>query len=252
MSQPRTQIIITGINKDLFTAKWPESLQTKIFDTKFPEYKNKVSYFTPLPFLNRLVIILDDETSAKQIYDYLQTIITTTDTKYTGMKLFLTESLLLPRSRSFDDSDSVSPVRKSSITESLLDLGKPILSLDTNPLTTGVNASSLSIGSPSLSPEVSNVDSPTLLKFSNESKPYYYKEPLPQSSSQLNLKSNNDTCISPSDSSTMTQITTDSNINDKKTNFLRIDTVSNIINRNSNDDLSTPKSPSITVNEFIQ
>ncbi|KAG0662083.1 hypothetical protein C6P45_001217 [Maudiozyma exigua] len=250
MSQPRTQIIITGINKDLFTAKWPESLKVKIFDEAFPQYKNKVSYFTSLPFLNRLVIILDDEITAKQIYDYLQPIVS--GKELTGMKLFLTESLLLPRSRSFDDTDNISPLRKGSITESLLDSGKPILSLDTNPLTTGVNATSLSVGSPSLSPETSNVDSPTLLKFSNDSKPYYYREPLPQSASQLNLTSSNDNCISPSNSSSTTQISTDSPMNDKKAHFLRVDTGSNVTNGNINDDLSTPKSPSITINQFVQ
>ena len=41
-------------------------------------------------------------------------------------------------------------------------------------------------------------------------------------------------------------------MNDKKSHFLKIDTGSNVISGNSNDDLSTPKSPSITINQFVQ
>ncbi|SMN20230.1 similar to Saccharomyces cerevisiae YOR220W RCN2 Protein of unknown function [Maudiozyma saulgeensis] len=247
MSQPKTQILITGIPKTRFTKKWPESLQSQLFEKDFPDYKAKLSYFTPLPFLSRIVIILDDETSAKNVYDYLLPIITK---EGDDMKIFLTESLLLPRSRSFDDTENVSHIRrKSSVTESLLDSGKPILSLDTDPTITGVNATSLSIGSPSLSPDTANVGSPTLLKFSNDSKPYYYKEPLPQFSSQTNITSISDNSLSPS--SSMAQTTSDST-EDKKSSFLKIDTSSTSVTSQRNDGLSTPKSPSITINQFVQ
>jgi len=247
MNQPKTQILITGIPKIRFTKKWPESLQSQLFEKYFPDYKAKLSYFTPLPFMSRIIIILDDESSAKDIFDYLSPIITN---EGDDMKIFLTESLLLPRSRSFDDTDNIHQTRrKSSIAESLLDSGKPILSLDTDPTITGVNATSLSIGSPSLSPETANVDCPTLLKFSNDSKPYYYKEPLPQFSSQTNLTSNSDNSLSPSSSAVQT---TSDNLGDKKSTFLRIDTSSTSVTNQKNDGLSTPKSPSITINQFVQ
>ena len=247
MSQAKTQILITGVPKTRFTAKWPEDLEKQLFVTQFPQHKSKLSYYSPLAFLNRIVIILDDEESAKQIYEFLQPIVTKAGD---DMKIFLTESLLVPRSRSVDDTANVTPVRKGSITEALLESGKPILSLDTNPSNTGVNANSLSIGSPSLSPQRNNAGSPTLLKFSDDSKPCYYKEPLPQSASQTILTSISDNSISPI-SSNVSQVTPDSSKKGKPA-FLRVNTFSTGIPGAKGDGSDAPRSPSITVDHFVQ
>lgn len=247
MSQAKTQILITGVPKTRFAAKWPEDVEKQLFTTQFPQYKSKLSYYSPLAFLNRIVIILDDEESAKEIFDFLQPVILK---EGDDMRIFLTESLLLPRSRSVDDTADVTPMRKSSITETLHDCGKPILSLDTNPTNTGINASSLSIGSPSLSPQRNNAGSPTLLKFSDDSKPCYYKEPLPQSASQTNLTTVSDNSISPI-SSNVSQITPDSAKKGKPA-FLRVNTFSTGIPGDKGNADGTPRSPSITVDHFVQ
>lgn len=260
MSQPKTQILITDIPKDKFTGKWPEQIEKKLFSATFPQYKAKLEYFTPLAFLNRIVIILNDEQSANDIYNFLIPIISQEE----GIKVFLTESLLLPRSRSFDDTENqlsvlnkapnnnnVGQTRRGSISEMFLDSGKPILSLDTNPLRTGVDVSSLSVGSPSLSPDKCNLNTPTLLKFDAESKPYYYSEPLPKSFSQSNLTVlSNSSSISPISST----------IQDPETVFafkpkgLKIDTSSNndTVESEGSTQGDVPSSPLITINQIAQ
>ena len=61
---------------------------------------------------------------------------------------------------------------------------KPILSLDTNPFRTGITRDSLTLGSPSLSPDRSSIESANVAEVLEESKPYLYKEPLPRSFTQ--------------------------------------------------------------------
>ena len=261
----RTQILITGIPRDKFLSKWPESLRKTVFEEKFPDLAPKMQYFTPLPFLNRIVIIMTDEESTLQVYNFLKSLIEKENgrllTVDKGIKLFMMESLLPLRSASLDDvgrivatptttqflinngisinvtshddlneggsissdnnnntststnnSDFDTESQKSddkvvlvtgSESASMGSLGlsidstptsrsrsnrsdklKPILSLDTNPFRTGITRDSLTLGSPSLSPDRSSIESPTLLKFSRESKPYLYKEPLPRSFTQ--------------------------------------------------------------------
>lgn len=205
--QTKTQILITDIPKDKFTQKWPKTIETLLFETKFPELRSKLQYFTPLPFLQRIVIIFDDSTSASKTYDFLK------DGKCVNkpMKLFLTESLLIgsnPRACSFDDSmnDNFTPYDKTTNPFSHINSikssanknidkesqenlkEKPILSLETNPLKIGVATGSLSLGSPSLSPNNSLLESPTLVKFSKDDKLHYYREPLPRMNSNSNSK----------------------------------------------------------------
>ena len=264
----RTQILITGIPRDKFQSKWPESIKKTVFEEKFPELSPKMQYFTPLPFLNRIVIIMTDEESTLQVYNFLKSLIAKENgrllTVDKGIKLFMMESLLPLRSASLDDvgrivatptttqflinngisinvtshddsneggsissgNDNNSNSSRSSISSinfdtesrksddkvvlvtgsesaSMGSLGlsidstpngrsrsngsdklKPILSLDTNPFRTGITRDSLTLGSPSLSPDRSSIEAPTLLKFSRESKPYLYKEPLPRSFAQ--------------------------------------------------------------------
>lgn len=190
--QPKTQILITDIPKNSFDSKWPTELEKQLFEVKFPNLKSKLQYYTPLAFLNRIVIIFDDEATAIEVYEYLKTFL-----KETGkdVKLYLAESLLAKsRSKSVDDAESGSPLNLSSSEN--VENEKPILSIDTNPSNTGVNSSSLSLGSPSLSPDRNGLESPTLLKFENQSKLHYYKEPLPRfakSKSQTSLRSNDNT-----------------------------------------------------------
>lgn len=230
LKEPRTQILITDIPKNIFDSKWPDDLKKQLFELKFPELKKKLQYYTPLAFLNRIVIIFDDETTTMRIYDFLKQSFKDTGRDF---KIYLAESLLMkPRSKSADDLGE-----SGSSSEELNDEKKPILSIDTNPSNTGVNSSSLSLGSPSLSPERSTLESPTLLKFDSQSKLHYYKEPLPKFT-----KSNSQSSISSTDF----------------TKYLFKPEPSPITNPSSSgltptpsSDLSMPPpSPSITLNEF--
>ena len=71
ISMARVQILLTNVDKKLFQQGWPRELESELFNTKFPQLRSRLSYFSPLPFLNRIVIIFADETSAGQVYDYL-------------------------------------------------------------------------------------------------------------------------------------------------------------------------------------
>lgn len=203
----KTQILITDIPKDKFTTKWPSTLENELFEVKFPNFKAKLQYFTPLGFLSRIVIILDDEETTNVIYDYLKTqkdIINDS-----SIKLFATETLIKTRSKSSSVVDNLSSQFDPK--------SKPILSLDTNPSHTGVDSNSLLLGSPTLSPDKTCLESPTLLKFSDEdSKLHYYKEPLPKSNSTLSLNGNSQEGL----------------------------------DNTSDSDSPTPQSPYITVNEY--
>lgn len=169
LKEPRTQILITDIPKKQLESKWPVELERQLFEQKFPELKRKLQYYTPLAFLNRIVLIFEDEVAAVKVYDYLKESLLGNGHSF---RIYLTESLLArPRAKSVDQ------VRESS--EQIGGKDKPVLSIDTDTSKTGVNSSSLSLGSPSLSPDRNNLDSPTLLKFDNESKLHYYQEPLP-------------------------------------------------------------------------
>lgn len=258
--QVKTQILITDIPKDKFTQKWPSTIEKLLFETKFPELRSKLQYFTPLPFLQRIIIILDDSQSAHKLYDFLK------DGNYINkpLKIFLTESLLVgsnPRARSFDDSTKTTN-SFDKITNPFLDLARPsrvdnnnnnndtarpILSLETDPLKTGVTSNSLCAGSPSLSPDNGMLESPTLLKFDKDDKPHYYKEPLPKtnSNSSLNL------IITPVASGEKDKSKTPFNtIPRDQVKITSSDEDLNYDERNgSTPSISTPpKSPSITIN----
>ena len=212
----KIQILITDIPKEKFTQDWPKTIETLLFETKFPELKTKLQYFTPLPFLQRIVIILNDSKSALKLYEFLK------DGGYVNkpMKLFLTKSLLIgssPKPHSFGDSskdnsgcydktttpflyinkDKTNP-NKNTNEESRGNVkSKPILSLETNPLKTGITLGSLSLGSPSLSPDNSSLESPTLIKFGKKEKLHYYREPLPRMNSSSSFKMDQNISITP-------------------------------------------------------
>lgn len=224
----KTQVLITDVPKVKFNG-WPKELEKRIFG-KYPELRKHLQYFTPLPFMNRVIIIMDEESAAVKVYEYLRDEEPTTS-KNDEIKLYMTESLLANRFRSrsmgepvSDDSEPNTPTGESKL---------PILSLDTNPVTTGIDAGSLAMGSPSLSPDRrSSVESPTLLKFGDVDHAHLYREPLPNkeaNSSSTSISSENETVLQkPQKLSILTE------------------------GISSDGAGSPPKSPSITVREFVE
>ncbi|KAJ9569333.1 RCN2 [Nakaseomyces glabratus] len=182
----KTQVLITDVPKNKFDSKWPDTLEKKLFKEKYPQYRKHLQYFTPLPFLDRVIIILDDEAATMEIYEYLQKEEPSV-VNDKSIKLYLTESLLSNRFRSRSMGES-SPEDSNAASNGSADSNsaigdKPILSLDTNPVSTGINVQSLAMGSPSLSPDRrTSLESPTLLKFANDEKAHLYREPLPTKS----------------------------------------------------------------------
>ncbi|CCE63805.1 hypothetical protein TPHA_0F03240 [Tetrapisispora phaffii CBS 4417] len=215
MAVLKSQILITDIPKATFSSDWSAKLKSSIFEEHFPEAVRNLQYYTPLQFLNRIVIILDDETVATKIYEYLRTEKLILNL---NAKLYLTENLTKPRSKSSSQvgldmplSDDFLNLRvdpNSSAKQPGEDgaFAKPLLSIDTDPSHTGISTASLQVGSPSLSPDKSCIGSPTLLKFSDDDqKLHSYQEPLPKlndinkletatsnSSSNLNIRKNKD------------------------------------------------------------
>ncbi|CAI4036513.1 hypothetical protein SMKI_15G3600 [Saccharomyces mikatae IFO 1815] len=257
--QMRTQILITDISSGKFASKWPTQLEKTLFKEQFPNLQKHLQYFTPLPFLNRIIIIFDNEDDTLQVFKFLQELLA----KENGgsMKLFVTESLLNnqhPRSRSTDDAVSL---QGDSLPSLEGHRSKPLLSINTDPGVTGIDSTSLSKGGFSLSPDKSSLESPTFLKLSTDSKPFSYQEPLPKlsrsssSTSNLSLKGSSQTSL-PS----QLLENKDKSTSDTKCLFvskplgLSIDTSarSSAASHTKNDAVSNaPKSPSITVNEFF-
>lgn len=233
----KTQVLITDVPKVKFDSPWPKDLEKRIF-SKYPDLKSHLQYFTPLPFMNRVIVIMDNESAAMQIYEYLRDVEPSTS-QNDEIKLYMTESLLSNkfRSRSMGEapSDDSEPNTPTGEGEGQGQPGKkqPILSLDTNPVKTGIDAGSLAMGSPSLSPDRrSSVESPTLLRFADDERSHLYREPLPNkesNSSSTSIASENETVLQrPQKLSILTEgISTD---------------------RAG----SPPRSPSITVKEFFE
>ncbi|QLG74018.1 hypothetical protein HG535_0F05300 [Zygotorulaspora mrakii] len=256
---PKTQILITDIPTAYFKEKWPDQLEKELFVKLFPQFSSNLLYYSPLAFLNRIVIIMDNEETTIQMYNSLKNLLASQ--KRTA-KLYLTESLLTkPKSRSSDDLTLMSkrsPERQNTNTttdthleqpesqrlqtpsQQLSQASKPILSIDTDPSSTGISTYSLSIGSPSLSPDRTSLESPTMLKFDSQSKLHYYKEPLPK----LNKR--------------VSQSTFDSSPADTTTYLFKPRNTGDLASASSTDMVSSsssridipPPSPSITLNEF--
>ncbi|GAV54954.1 hypothetical protein ZYGR_0AS02770 [Zygosaccharomyces rouxii] len=161
ISMARVQILLTNVDKKLFQQGWPRELESELFNTKFPQLRSRLSYFSPLPFLNRIVIIFADETSAGQVYDYL------IENHPGNVRVYLSESLLPQRSNSETDTERISK-NSSGGGE------RPILSLNT--------AQEANVSSPTLSPD--RAGSPTLLRFDKNSEFHLYQEPLPKNQKQ--------------------------------------------------------------------
>lgn len=163
----KTQILITDIGKDKFENSWADDLRKMLFEREFLTIRPE--YFTPLPFLNRIVIIFRNEDDALKIYEYLQ--------KYllgTKVKLCLTESLIgKTRSASADlcEYDNNDDTTRHMTVDTSID-----------------NSKSESIcNSSSLSPDLPI--SVTKLKFPDDPHVRYYKEPAPE---KLKLKISDD------------------------------------------------------------
>ncbi|EJS41654.1 YOR220W [Saccharomyces arboricola H-6] len=260
--QMRTQILITDIPTDKFTSKWPTHLEKTLFKEQFPNLQSHLQYYTPLPFLNRIIIIFDNEDDTLHVFEFLQELLA----KENGgsMKLFVTESLLNnqhPRSRSTDDAAALQGNNSSPLVEE--HHSKPLLSINTDPGVTGMDGSSLNRGGSSLSPDKSSFESPTLLKLSTDSKPFSYQEPLPKlsrsSSSTSNFSLNGSSLTSlPSQPENKDKSTSDTKcLFVSKPMGLTIDTSAtnntalHIENDANGTSSNPPKSPSITVNEFF-
>ncbi|CCD24958.1 Rcn2p NDAI_0E01420 [Naumovozyma dairenensis CBS 421] len=261
----KTQILITDIPKEKFVSKWPQELEEKIFDENFPNLKINLQYFTPLQFLSRIVIIMNDQESTDVIYEFLQKLMK--ELAPTPIKLYLTESLLVNnakgdsnrppiRSRSFDDMEKINDNNDGKNS-----LQKPILSIDTDPVRTGIAVGSLALGGPSLSPDRrTSIESPTLLKFAPDSKSIYYKEPAPKISPQ-STKESSSSPVDGSQTKYLFQPPPPSsdvvNSNAIRPNTLKVNTsssTSSLSVASGKDSSSTPntppKSPTITLNEF--
>ncbi|KAH3902276.1 uncharacterized protein SCODWIG_01102 [Saccharomycodes ludwigii] len=153
--KPKQQILITDIPKEQFNNDWPSALKKELFEKKFPELLPDLLYYTPLPFLSRLIIIFNKESCARRVYDY----ITGKDNGIKivpGVNIYLVESLLQKKHRSKSFTGSINQL-PSVITT---DLQQEISS--------------------TLSPNsINNVNtSPTVLKYDNKVR--YYQEPLPK------------------------------------------------------------------------
>lgn len=259
--QMRTQILITDIPSGKFTSKWPTQLEKTLFKEQFPNLQSRLQYYTPLPFLNRIIIIFDNEDDTLQVFKFLQGLLP----KENGdsMKLFVTESLLNsqhPRSRSTDDAAAFQGDGSPFLEEGH---SKPLLSINTDPGVTGIDGSSLNKGGSSLSPDKSSLESPTFLKLSTDSKPFSYQEPLPKlsrsssSTSNLSLNGSSQTSL-PSQPENKDKSTSDTKcLFASKPLGLTIDTsagsnaASHVQSKANGSTSNPPKSPSITVNEFF-
>ncbi|SCU93567.1 LAME_0F04258g1_1 [Lachancea meyersii CBS 8951] len=213
MTEPlasKTQILITDIPHQDFANGLPQKLQKLLFEEQFPSLKSHCQYYTPLAFLNRVVLIFDQEEATLTVHEFLLEHLASQK----PIKVFLTESLLAkPRSKSHDSS----PIDNVEFHT----FKKPQLSLDTQGSPNG---------SPSLSPDRADPRSPTAMKFPDDGKIHYYQEPLPKSES-------------PERDNTSQEGT-------KLLYQPRLSLNTTNTGRSSDSFMSAPVSPSITLNEF--
>ncbi|QEU60605.1 Rcn2 [Kluyveromyces lactis] len=211
MGQPKkTQILVTDLDSDKFNEGWPRSLEETLFQKQFPHITPE--YYSPLPFLHRIVIILSSEDEAVRVFQFVQNYVREA-LGLTDCKVYLTESLISkPRSKSVDDKDVNSTTSTaaaaaavktqsqsrsqttSDSTESSNHSGKkPVLKVNTSYSSSSVTQSedkSNTISSPSsLSPE--QPLSPTKVKLRDDQEEYFYMEPAPQPAHEPTITSAN-------------------------------------------------------------
>ncbi|CDO93597.1 unnamed protein product [Kluyveromyces dobzhanskii CBS 2104] len=200
----KTQILVTDLENEIFSEGWPRLLEETLFQKQFPDIVPE--YYSPLPSLHRIVIIVRSEEEAVRVYRFLQTFVGE-NSKLATCKVYLTESLISkPRSRSFDDKNEKNAVNEAlfavsggeNCTESsdeavnlagtqspsiLSDGKKPVLKVDTacsSPLSGQHREGNTFISSPSsLSPN--QPLSPTRVKLRDDQEEYFYMEPAPAS-----------------------------------------------------------------------
>ncbi|AET41603.1 Rcn2p Ecym_8325 [Eremothecium cymbalariae DBVPG len=166
----KTQILITDIPRERFDERWPQEVERRLRK----EFSNvEPDYFTPLSFLDRIVIILRRERDTADVYEWLKR-----ELVEDPIKIYLTEPLInKPRSRSaVAGRDRAGKDEDLEMDKGVLDKdGKPVLKIDISA------AEGLGLGSsPKLSPE--KQISPTRLRFPDDPKVYYYMEPAPERS----------------------------------------------------------------------
>lgn len=214
MGQPKkTQILVTNLDSEKFNEGWPRSLEETLFQKQFPHITPE--YYSPLPFLHRIVIILSSEDEAVRVFQFVQNYVREV-LGLTDCKVYLTESLISkPRSKSVDDKDVNSTAAAaaaasaavktqsqsqsqsqttSDSTESSNHSGKkPVLKVNTSYSSSSVTQSedkNNTISSPSsLSPE--QPLSPTKVKLRDDQEEYFYMEPAPQPAHEPTIASAN-------------------------------------------------------------
>ncbi|AAS51331.1 ACR105Wp [Eremothecium gossypii ATCC 10895] len=161
----RTQILITDVPKARFDEQWPQLLRREMA-ISFPDVEPE--YFTPLSFLNRVVIIFRGEEDTARVYEWLRE-----RCAREHYKVYLSEPLVgKPRGRSLT---AVSPQAGDGAEEA--EVERPLLQIDTASAADSA-AGGLFPPSPSLSPD--KQISPTKIKFPDDPKVHYYMEPAPE------------------------------------------------------------------------
>ncbi|CCH63039.1 hypothetical protein TBLA_0J00390 [Henningerozyma blattae CBS 6284] len=220
----KTQILITDIPQQAFKSDWPSTLYNLLFVDKFPLIKSDLLYYTPLAFMNRIVLIFGNEENTLKIYDFLKNFQSMKNNvnsrNLQEAKIFINEPLITrQRAKSVDDIDPLSntdptithvnPLSNLTAkndtysvinTSNIINKDTPVLSVDTDPQSTGIDSHSLNMGSPSLSPDRMALRSPTWLKFDdNDTKLHCYKEPEPNTTTTTTSSTNNSTILHPAD-----------------------------------------------------
>ncbi|AGO11356.1 AaceriACR105Wp [[Ashbya] aceris (nom. inval.)] len=161
----RTQILITDVPKERFDEQWPQQLRHEMA-ARFPDVEPE--YFTPLSFLNRVVIIFRNEADTTRVHEWLRERFTREQ-----YKVYLSEPLVgKPRGRSLT---AASPQMADGAEET--EVERPLLQIDTASAVDSA-AGGLFPPSPSLSPD--KQISPTKIKFPDDPKVHYYMEPAPE------------------------------------------------------------------------
>lgn len=128
-----TCIIISNLSKDDFVANrytndalsLVDKIKLDILNVDIDEdedyYLNRITNWSNLPFLNRVVIILKDEATSEKLHRYIQEVVKTRYQLKDSVKINL-QSNLLHKSKSFDnlvdDSLSINDLKKFKLVNS--------------------------------------------------------------------------------------------------------------------------------------
>lgn len=165
----RTQILITDVADEKFSHGWPQELEKELFERTYPNIVP--DFYSPLPFLHRIVIILHTDEEAEIIHDYLKKYLEE-DLNKQNYKIYRTESLISrPRARSMND-----------VGADLGEDGRPVLKIDTSASGSSTSVRDILQESIATHSTLSSPDqpiSPTRLRLQDGQKEYFYMEPPP-------------------------------------------------------------------------